>query len=106
MFVAASKASVTPLIAETTTTGAASRSLATIRATLSNALASATDVPPNFITIDIDATDYTHKHGSESPIRVFIRVYFVAYLEACGATYFTNFKSTNASSLSIESRPI
>src|SRR4029078_4252029 len=51
--VAANNASVTPLIAETTTTGNAARSAETMRATFSMAAASATDVPPNFITIGI-----------------------------------------------------
>src|SRR5205085_992384 len=48
---ASSKASVKRLIAETTTTGREARSRATREATRSNALASSTDVPPNFITV-------------------------------------------------------
>ena len=56
-----SSASVTPLIADTTTTGNAARSTETMRATFSKAAASANDVPPNFITIGI-----RHRlHGSE-----------------------------------------
>jgi hypothetical protein len=48
----ASRASVIPLMAETTTTGRSSRRSATILATRRNAPASSTEVPPNFITID------------------------------------------------------
>src|ERR1041384_1888177 len=62
----ASSASVTSLIADTTTTGAASRCAATIRATFSSAAASATDVPPNFMTIDIESSrQRTKKAGRE-----------------------------------------
>jgi hypothetical protein len=43
-------------MADTTTTGRRSRCAATMRATFSSAAASATDVPPNFITIDIYET--------------------------------------------------
>src|SRR6185503_2500596 len=61
IIVAASRLSVTPLIAETTTTGDASRCAATMRATFSKAAASATDVPPNFITSAIENRECSHK---------------------------------------------
>jgi hypothetical protein len=48
---AASSASVTRVIAETTTTGDSSLCMAIIPEARSNASASPTEVPPNFITI-------------------------------------------------------
>ena len=54
----ASSASVTPLIAETTTTGRARRSARTISVTRSNAAVSSTDVPPNLSTVGgVDSPD-------------------------------------------------